>query len=222
MNFLSIGHSSLQVDQFLGLLKTHGVTMIADVRSVPFSRRFPWFSSRALADRLQSKGISYMMVGDTLGGRPTNPALYRDGVADYEAMARTADFYAGIDRVVREMAHHRVCLMCAEREPLDCHRCLLVEPLAGGAQFYRRPYPGRRLARAEFGDRRPPPRRPAARSRRRPVRRPRIAPCRGLSPPRSPDRRPAVGPGPARPDAPGHVLVLSHVVLAPFWAFITS
>jgi len=128
MNFLSIGHSSLQVDQFLALLKTHGVTMIADVRSVPFSRRFPWFSSRALADRLQSKGISYMMVGDTLGGRPTSPALYRDGVADYEAMARTADFYAGIDRVVRELANHRVCLMCAEREPLDCHRCLLVAP----------------------------------------------------------------------------------------------
>jgi uncharacterized protein (DUF488 family) len=124
--FLSIGHSSLQADQFLGLLKMHGVTMIADVRSVPFSRRFPWFSSRALADRLQSKGISYIMVGDTLGGRPTSPALYRDGVADYEAMARTADFYAGIDRVVREMPHHRVCLMCAEREPLDCHRCLLV------------------------------------------------------------------------------------------------
>ena len=125
-NLLSIGHSSLQADQFLALLKLHGVTLIADVRSVPFSRRFPWFSSRALAERLQNKGISYMMVGDTLGGRPTSPSLYRDGVADYEAMARTSDFYAGIDRVVGGMAHHRVCLMCAEREPLDCHRCLLV------------------------------------------------------------------------------------------------
>src|SRR5262245_50126507 len=92
-NFLSVGHSSLPADEFVALLKLHGVTMVADVRSVPFSRRFPWFSSRALADRLQSKGISYMMVGDALGGRPTSPALYSDGVADYEAMARTADYY---------------------------------------------------------------------------------------------------------------------------------
>ncbi len=125
-NLFTIGHSNLPADQFLALLKAHGVTAIVDVRSVPFSRRFPWFSSRTLAERLQSKGIAYVMVGDTLGGRPANPALYREGVADYEAMAETAEFRAGIDRVVNAMTSYRVCLMCAEREPLDCHRCLLV------------------------------------------------------------------------------------------------
>jgi uncharacterized protein (DUF488 family) len=125
-NLLTIGHSNLQADQFLALLRSHGVTAIADVRSVPFSRRFPWFSSRALSERLHSKGIAYVMVGDALGGRPANPALYRDGIADYEAMAATPDFRAGLDRVIAEMAQHRVCLMCSEREPLDCHRCLLV------------------------------------------------------------------------------------------------
>src|SRR5262249_17445899 len=52
--------------------------------------------------------------------------LYRDGVADYEAMAATAEFAAGLERVADEMARHRVCLLCAQREPLDCHRCLLV------------------------------------------------------------------------------------------------
>jgi uncharacterized protein (DUF488 family) len=126
VNLFTIGHSNLPAEQFLALLRGHGVTAIADVRSVPFSRRFPWFSSRPLAERLQSKGIAYIMVGDTLGGRPANPALYCDGVADYEAMAGTADFRAGLDRVVIEMTSRRVCLMCAEREPLDCHRCLLV------------------------------------------------------------------------------------------------
>ncbi len=126
VNLLTIGHSNLPADQFLALLKAHDVTAIADVRSVPFSRRFPWFSSRTLAERLQSKGIAYVMLGDTLGGRPANPALYRDGVADYEAMAGTADFRAGIDRVATAMIPHRLCLMCSEREPLDCHRCLLV------------------------------------------------------------------------------------------------
>jgi len=125
-NLFTIGHSNLPADRFLALLRAHGVTAIADVRSVPFSRRFPWFSSRTLQERLQSKGIAYAMLGDSLGGRPTNPTLYRDGVADYEAMAATADFHAGIDRVIADMTQHRLCLMCSEREPLDCHRCLLV------------------------------------------------------------------------------------------------
>ena len=125
-NLLTIGHSNLAADQFLALLKAQAVTAIADVRSVPFSRRFPWFSNRALSERLQSKGLAYVMMGDTLGGRPANPSLYRDGVANYEAMAGTADFQAGLDRVIAEMKGHRLCLMCSEREPLDCHRCLLV------------------------------------------------------------------------------------------------
>ena len=67
-----------------------------------------------------------MAVGDTLGGRPREDSLYRDGVADYEAMAKQPEFQAGLDRLEQIMARSRVCLMCAEREPLDCHRCLLV------------------------------------------------------------------------------------------------
>ena len=105
-NLLTIGHSNLQADQFLALLRAHNVTTIADVRSVPFSRRFPWFSSRTLADRLHSKGIAYVMVGDTLGGRPANPALYRDGIADYEAMSGTPEFRAGLDRVSPRWGKH--------------------------------------------------------------------------------------------------------------------
>jgi uncharacterized protein (DUF488 family) len=125
-DLLTIGHSNLPAEQFLSLLKEHSVTTVIDVRSVPFSRRFPWFSSRTLSERLHSKGIAYMSMGETLGGRPDDPALYRDDIADYQAMAATAEFQAGIDRVVAAAKRQRVCLMCAEREPLDCHRCLLV------------------------------------------------------------------------------------------------
>jgi uncharacterized protein (DUF488 family) len=123
---LTIGHSNQSVDNFTSLLKNARVTAIADVRSVPFSRRFPWFSAKALADRLQSRGIAYSALGHALGGRPDDPALYCDGVADYEAMARTAEFHAGLDQVFGGARNQRICLMCAEREPLDCHRCLLV------------------------------------------------------------------------------------------------
>ena len=126
LDVLTIGHSNLPADRFLDLLKTAGVTAVADVRSVPFSRRFPWFSARALAERLQAHRIAYLALGDALGGRPRDSALYCDGVADYDAMAATATFRAGLDRAVDETRRHRLCLMCAEREPLDCHRCLLL------------------------------------------------------------------------------------------------
>src|SRR6266851_10371253 len=125
-HLLTIGHSNLPAEHFLALLQNAGVTAIADVRSVPFSRRFPWFSGKALAERLRNSAISYMALGDALGGRPRDPSLYCDGVADYQAMAATAAFRAGLDRVIDEARRQRVCLMCAEREPLDCHRCLLV------------------------------------------------------------------------------------------------
>jgi len=125
-DLLTVGHSNSPADRFVTLLQGAGVTAIVDVRSVPFSRRFPWFSQQRLAERLASEGISYSPMGDALGGRPREPALYCDGVADYAAIAATPAFAAGLDRVAAEARRHRVCLMCAEREPLDCHRCLLV------------------------------------------------------------------------------------------------
>jgi uncharacterized protein (DUF488 family) len=123
---LTIGHSNLPVERFVALLEGAGIGAVADVRSVPFSRRYPWFSGRTLAARLAAADVAYLALGETLGGRPRDPALYREGIADYERMAATRSFRAGLDQVCAAMARHRVCLMCAEREPLDCHRCLLV------------------------------------------------------------------------------------------------
>jgi uncharacterized protein (DUF488 family) len=125
---LTIGHSSQPIDRFLALLRDADVTALADVRSTPSSRRFPWFSAKPLQARLEAEGIAYLPMGDALGGRPRDPSLFRDGVADYEAMAATPEFHAGLARVIETMRQHRVCLMCAERDPLDCHRCLLVAP----------------------------------------------------------------------------------------------
>ncbi|SRR5712691_1740377 len=131
-DLLTIGHSNLAADRFIALLAGTGVTAVADVRSVPFSRWCPWFSGKPLAERLAREGVAYAALGDALGGRPRDPKLFCDGVADYEAMAATAAFRAGLDRVVDARGRHRVCLMCAEREPLDCHRCLLVARALAG------------------------------------------------------------------------------------------
>ena len=125
-DLFSIGHSNIAAERFLALLRNVGVDTIADVRSTPFSRRFPWFSGKTLAAALTQHGMTYLAYGDALGGRPRDAALYRHGVADYEAMARQPHFQAGLDRLLADAARSRVCLMCAEREPLDCHRCLLV------------------------------------------------------------------------------------------------
>jgi uncharacterized protein (DUF488 family) len=126
LDLLTIGHSNIPADRFVGLLRGAGVNAIADVRSTPASRHFPWFSKTNLTVRLQQEGMLYLPFGDALGGRPRDAALYCDGVADYEGMAERPEFAAGLDRLCAAAARQRVCLMCAEREPLDCHRCLLV------------------------------------------------------------------------------------------------
>jgi len=125
-DLFSIGHSNMAADRFVGLLQQAEVNTVADVRSVPHWRRFPWFSKDNLAKRLTREGIAYAAMGDTLGGRPNADDLYRDGIADYEAMAVQPRFQAGLNRLMDAATSARVCLMCAEREPLDCHRCLLV------------------------------------------------------------------------------------------------
>lgn len=125
-DLFSIGHSNMPAERFVALLKGAGVDAVADVRSVPSSRRFPWFSKNNLAARLAGEGIGYAGMGETLGGRPRDASLYRDGIADYEAMAKEPAFLAGLQELVDRTARARICLMCAEREPLDCHRCLLV------------------------------------------------------------------------------------------------
>lgn len=125
-DLFSIGHSNIPLDRFLALLGAAGVSAVADVRSTPASRHFPWFSKKNLTASLDLAGIGYVAMGGTLGGRPRDARLYRDGIADYEAMAADPQYQAGLQRLIDTAAQARVCVMCAEREPLDCHRCLLI------------------------------------------------------------------------------------------------
>lgn len=122
----SLGHSSLPFERFAALLHEAQVTAVADVRSSPFSGRFPWFSQREMKSGLREAGISYAFLGKELGGRPTSRELYRGSVADYEAMARTDQFKSGIERLLQGSQTHRIAMVCSERDPLHCHRCLLV------------------------------------------------------------------------------------------------
>ena len=124
----TIGHSNHSLEAFLELLANHGVTAVADVRSAPFSRFCPQFNRDALSAALKDRGIRYTFLGRELGGRSADPACYRDGQIRYELVARTSSFRDGLARIVDGAARHRIALMCAEKEPLDCHRTLLVAP----------------------------------------------------------------------------------------------
>jgi uncharacterized protein (DUF488 family) len=123
---LTIGHSAHSWEHFVALLRSARVTAVADVRSSPYSRRNPHFNRDALSEQLRSDGFSYVFLGKELGGRPSEPRFYCKGVADYEKMAQTTEFSKGLDRIVEGTKKYRVALMCSERDPLDCHRCLLV------------------------------------------------------------------------------------------------
>lgn len=123
---LTIGHSTYGWDQFAALLRKVGATAIADVRSAPYSRYNPHFCREDLHTRLKAEGLAYVFLGRELGGRPSHPSLFTDGIADYEKMATTESFRAGLDRIIEGATRYRITLMCSEQEPLDCHRCLLV------------------------------------------------------------------------------------------------
>ena len=123
---LTVGHSNHALEAFLDLLAGHGVTALADVRSAPYSRFNPQFNRKALSASLSASGVAYVWLGRELGGRPDDPACYDDGAVRYDRLARTALYRAGIERVRRGAAEHRLALMCAEKDPLHCHRALLV------------------------------------------------------------------------------------------------
>jgi uncharacterized protein (DUF488 family) len=126
LEVLTIGHSAHPYDRLVELLRAAGVTAVADVRTSPYSRRFPQFNRDALEARLRADGLAYSFLGEELGGRPKDRDCYRDGVADYERMAAATEFARGLARVIEGARRYRIALMCAEQDPLDCHRCLLV------------------------------------------------------------------------------------------------
>lgn len=122
----TIGHSTHPLETFMGLLKQHSVSAIADVRSSPFSRYNPQFNKDALERALKANGIKYVFLGRELGARSDDPSCYENGRVQYGRLAKTELFETGLSRVMRGAQTHRIALMCAEKEPLDCHRTLLV------------------------------------------------------------------------------------------------
>lgn len=122
----TVGHSNGTVERLLGLLQQHGVTAVADVRSRPYSRYNPQFNREELAADLKAAGMGYVFLGQELGARSEDPACYRDGRAQYALIAKSPVFERGIVRLLAGTENFRVAILCAEKEPMGCHRTILI------------------------------------------------------------------------------------------------
>ena len=122
----TIGHSNHAALRFIDLLQGAGIDCVADVRSTPFSRRNPQFSQKPLVASLKDAGIEYWFLGDALGARPKDPDCYEGGKASYARIAAAPSFQDAIGELIEDSHGKRIAIMCAEKEPLECHRTLLV------------------------------------------------------------------------------------------------
>jgi uncharacterized protein (DUF488 family) len=123
----TIGHSTHPQERFIALLRQHGITALCDVRSKPYSRMNPQFNREELEEALLAHGIAYRFLGKELGARSDDPHCYERGKVQYGRLAETDLFKHGLKRVLSGMKDgFRVALMCAEKEPLECHRTILV------------------------------------------------------------------------------------------------
>ncbi|HDZ91544.1 MAG: DUF488 domain-containing protein [Deltaproteobacteria bacterium] len=122
----TIGHSTHSLDSFIELLSMHGITAVCDVRSAPYSRFNPQFNRETLQEELKKNRIAYVFLGRELGPRSDDPACYVENKVDYNLLSRTGLFQEGLKRVRQGMGAYRIALMCAEKDPIICHRTILV------------------------------------------------------------------------------------------------
>lgn len=134
MRLYTIGHGNLELEPFLNILRENGIRWLADIRSAPYSRMFPWFNKAPLAESLDDAGIRYLFLGDKIGGKPRegetqwkqgklNPAL----VSSLSHTQRWKEGIAHLANVVTAMDEEGEagCLLCSEKDPNNCHRSLV-------------------------------------------------------------------------------------------------
>ena len=128
MSVYTIGCSTNTLEQFLELLKIHDINCIVDVRSIPFSKYTNQFNRESLQSYLKKHNILYIWMGKEFGARRENKNLYSiQGYIDFEKVRKDIDFLYGVQRIKKGIAKgYKISLMCTEKDPIDCHRTILV------------------------------------------------------------------------------------------------
>ena len=130
----TIGHSTRPAEEFISLLQSAGIRVLADVRAYPASRRHPQFGRAALAESLGAHGIEYIWLGAALGGhREPRADTVNTGLAPmwrgYADHTQTQAYRDGLAHLEERALTQPVAYMCAERDPADCHRNLISDSL---------------------------------------------------------------------------------------------
>jgi len=126
-SILTVGYGNRSTDEFFAILTRERVQFLIDVRSNPVSRFNADFSAEQLNEKLRLLGIGYVPMGDTLGGRPQDPSCYENGHVIYSRVQERTFFKGGIERLLNASTQGiRVCLLCSELRPEDCHRSKLI------------------------------------------------------------------------------------------------
>ncbi len=122
----TIGHSSHDIAALIALLETHRVSIVGDVRSHPYSRFHPQFNRENLKYELENRNIKYCFWGNELGARSSDPTCYVGGRIKYDLLAETVLFRKGVEQICNQATNARIALMCAEKDPIQCHRTILI------------------------------------------------------------------------------------------------
>lgn len=123
----TIGYSGFGVEQFVEVLKSYGVTALIDVRSIPLSAHFPAFNQKNISQILRRNDIIYRHYDREFGARQLNAEFFTKGVLDFSKFAKSPQFLEGVGKIEKGMAlGYKFALMCAEKRPEECHRCILV------------------------------------------------------------------------------------------------
>jgi len=127
MRLFTIGHSNIRTEEFLDLLDRHGVEMLVDVRTAPYSRYCPQFNRPELQQAIEAAGLRYCFAGQALGGKPSDGRLRgEDGAPDYDKIAASDLYQEGLEQLLTLAAEHCVAIMCSEAQPDHCHREKLI------------------------------------------------------------------------------------------------
>jgi uncharacterized protein (DUF488 family) len=122
----TIGYSCHTFTSFVHVLLRYGVSAVADVRSQPYSRFKPEFNQDILSKSLKENDLVYVFLGDLCGARIEAPECYINGKVNYNLISRHPKYLKGIDRILKGIQKYSVALMCAEKDPISCHRTILI------------------------------------------------------------------------------------------------
>lgn len=122
----TIGHSNYPIEKFIALLRQHAISMVADVRSEPYSRYCSHFNKTEIEHYLMAEEIRYVYMGLELGARPKSSLYYEGNKVNFEKLVGGKEFQQGIHWLLEQIPNERIALMCAEKDPLDCHRMIIL------------------------------------------------------------------------------------------------